>query len=107
MAHSEKKAKDIVLTAMSEVPVDTRKIDFLKYRSDFGDYVVIFNDHALCLIREKLVDAFEDDMTGDLKRELKLLVQRARKLDDFEYEDLTYDPTKAGPVESNPDTEMI
>ena len=96
MAQNDKKAREILLGALVEIPDEKKTIEVLKYRGDYGDYVIIFTDKTLCLVREKLVDAFDEDATGDLKRELKLLIQRARKLDEYEYEDLTFDPSKDG-----------
>ena len=59
----------------------TQKIANIMYRPDAQDYVVLLDDDAVCLIREKLITLFHEQKLADAKREIIGRLKTAEKVD--------------------------
>ena len=94
----EEKAAQIISAVMKEMG-SKLKITDLSYRNDYQDFQVIFDDRYHAEFRQKLIDTFAADKTGDVKREIVFRIENPMEFEDWE--------DKPGDVPQGGDDRMV
>ncbi len=86
MPGNEKKALEIIAMVAKENQFPHKIIKFA-YRDDYQDYVIILENSTLCSIREKLIESFHEDKSGDLRREIMFRLKNGEPIELEDYLD--------------------
>lgn len=82
-------AYKVISEIAAQMPGGPKTIKDLLYRNNYQDYMVLMNDNTFCAIREKIIQDYPTDKTGDRKREIEFQLRHAEVCDEFnEYFDL-------------------
>lgn len=88
LSPEEQKCVQIANEVAESIPGFERRVENCMYRADYQDFVLLLTDDYYCTMRKRLVDIYDEDKVGDVRREIENILKRAEPYQDYDGEEV-------------------